>query len=69
MDTIVLLITLSAGVLAVHYKERWRTFVPGRPGGPRSLVDQSLGLARLELPRGGARRKTSNDNASIEAIK
>jgi dihydrofolate reductase len=68
MDTIVLLITLSAGVLAVHYKERWRTFVPGRPGGPRSLVDQSLGLARLELPDGWRQAEDLNDNASIEAI-
>ncbi len=68
MDTIVLLITLSAGVLAVHYKERLRTFVPGRPGSPRSLVDQSLGLARLELPDGWRQAEDLNDNASIEAI-
>ena len=52
MDTIVFLITLSAGALAVHYKERLRHFVPGRQADPRALVDQSLGLARLELPEG-----------------
>ena len=54
--------------LAVHYKERLRTFVPGRPGSPRSLVDQSLGLARLELPDGWRQAEDLNDNASIEAI-
>ena len=35
---------------------------------PRSLVDQSLGLARLELPDGWRQAEDLNDNASIEAI-
>ena len=68
MDTIVLLITLSAGALVVHYKERLRTFVPGRSAGSRALVDQSLGLARLELPDGWRQAEDLNENASIEAI-
>ena len=68
MDTIVFLITLSAGVLAVHYKERLRHFVPGRHAGSRALVDQSLGLARLELPDGWRQAQDLNETASIEAI-
>jgi hypothetical protein len=68
MDTIVLLITLSAGALAVHYKERLRHLVPGRPSDPRALVDQSLGLARLELPEGWRQARDLNETASIEAI-
>jgi hypothetical protein len=68
MDTIVILITLSAGALVVHYKERLRRFVPGRPADPRVLVDQSLGLARLELPDGWRRAHDLNETASIEAV-
>ena len=68
MDTIVFLITLSAGALAVHYKERLRRFVPGRQADARVLVDQSLGLARLELPDGWRQAQDLNETASIEAI-
>ena len=68
MDTIVFLITLSAGALAVHYKERLRYFVPKRQAGARVLVDQSLGLARLELPDGWRQAQDLNETASIEAI-
>jgi hypothetical protein len=68
MDTIVLLITLSAGALAVRYKERLRRFVPGRQPDARVLVDQSLGLARLELPEGWRQAQDLNETASIEAI-
>ena len=68
MDTIVFLITLSAGALAVHYKERLRAFVPKRQAGARVLVDQSLGLARLELPDGWRQAQDLNETASIEAI-
>ena len=68
MDTIVLLITLSAGALAVHYKERLQRFVPGRQKDARVLVDQSLGLARLELPDGWRQAQDLNETASIEAI-
>jgi hypothetical protein len=68
MDTIVLLITLSAGALAVHYKERLREFVPRRPGNARVLIDQSLGLAQLELPTGWRPAQDLNETASIEAI-
>ena len=69
MDTIVFLITLSAGALAVHYKERLRRFVPGRrQRNARVLVDQSLGLARLELPDGWRPAQDLNETASIEAI-
>jgi hypothetical protein len=68
MDTIVFLITLSAGALAVHYKERLRRFVPGRQRNARVLVDQSLGLARLELPDGWRQAQDLNETASIEAI-
>jgi dihydrofolate reductase len=68
MDTIVILITLSAGALAVHYKERLKHFVPGRQADPRALVDQSLGLARLELPEGWRQAQDLNETASIEAI-
>ena len=68
MDTIVFLITLSAGALAVHYKERLRRFVPGRQRNARILVDQSLGLARLELPDGWRPAQDLNETASIEAI-
>jgi hypothetical protein len=68
MDTIVILITLSAGALAVHYKERLRHFVPRRHSDPRVMVDQSLGLARLELPDGWRPAHDLNETASIEAV-
>ncbi len=68
MDTIVFLITLSAGALVVHYKERLRRFVPGRQRDARVLVDQSLGLARLELPDGWRPAQDLNETASIEAV-
>jgi len=68
MDTIVILITLSAGALAVHYKERLRHFVPRRQSDPRVMVDQSLGLARLELPDGWRPAHDLNETASIEAV-
>jgi hypothetical protein len=68
MDTIVLLITLSAGALVVRYKDRLRQFVPGRDAGTNVLVDQSLGLARLELPTGWRPARDLNETASIEAI-
>jgi hypothetical protein len=69
MDTIVLLITLSAGALVVRYKERLRHFVPTRrQPDARALVDQSLGLARLELPDGWRQTQDLNETASIEAI-
>jgi hypothetical protein len=68
MDTIVLLITLSAGALVVRYKERLRRFVPGRPADARVLIDQSLGLAQLELPGGWRQAQDLNETAGIEAI-
>jgi hypothetical protein len=68
MDTIVLLITLSAGALVVRYQERLRRFVPRRHADARALVDQSLGLARLELPDGWRQAEDLNETASIEAI-
>ena len=83
MDTIVLLITLSAGALAVHYKERLRRLVPerfvagrvvagrfvtGGHEGPKVLVDKTFGLARLELPEGWRAARDLNETASIEAV-
>ena len=68
MDTIVFLITLSAGALAVHYKERLSYFVPRRQTGARVLVDQSLGLARLELPDGWRQAQDLNETASIVLV-
>ena len=68
MDTIVLLITLSAGALVVRYKDRLRQFVPGRGVGTNVLVDQTLGLGRLELPTGWRPARDLNETASIEAI-
>ena len=65
MDTIVFLITLSAGALAVHYKERLRYFVPKRQAGARVLVDQSLGLARLELPDGWRQLEGCEQNRKV----
>jgi hypothetical protein len=68
MDTIVLLITISAGVLAFRYKERLQHFVPRRHDGQKVLVDRALGLARLELPDGWRPAKDLNETASIEAM-
>jgi hypothetical protein len=68
MDTIVLLITLSAGALVVRYKERLKHFVPGRHPAANVLVDQALGLARLELPDGWRPARDLNETASIEAM-
>jgi dihydrofolate reductase len=68
MDTIVLLITFSAGMLAVRYKEHLRLFAPAPASGSRVLVDQVLGLSRLELPRGWRQARDLNETASIEAI-
>jgi len=67
MDTIVFLITISAGVLAFRYKERLQHFVPGRPD-QKVLVDRALGLARLELPDGWRPARELNETASIEAM-
>jgi hypothetical protein len=68
MDTIVLLITISAGALVVRYKERLWHFVPGRQPAASVLVDQALGLARLELPNGWRPARDLNESASIEAV-
>jgi hypothetical protein len=68
MDTIVRLITLSAGALVVRCKKGLRRFVPTRQAGVRVLIDQSLGLARLELPDGWRQAQDLNETASIEAI-
>ena len=42
--------------------------MPGRQRDRRVLVDQSLGLARLELPEGWRQAQDLNETASIEAI-
>jgi len=68
MDTIVFLITISAGVLAFRYKERLQYFVPGRQEDHKVLVDRALGLARLELPEGWRPARDLNETASIEAM-
>jgi len=68
MDTIVLLLTISAGALVVHYKECLRHFVPRRHPAASVLVDKALGLARLELPDGWRPARDLNETASIEAI-
>jgi hypothetical protein len=69
MDTIVRLITNSAGALLARYKERLRHFVPGADAPATNvLVDQAMGLARLELPEGWRPAKDLNDAASIEAV-
>jgi hypothetical protein len=68
MDTIVFLITISAGVLAFRYKERLQDLVPGRQGDQKVLVDRALGLARLELPEGWRPARDLNETASIEAM-
>jgi hypothetical protein len=68
MDTIVVLITISAGVLAFRYKERLGRMVPGGRGDQRVLVDQAFGLAKLELPEGWRAARDLNETASIEAV-
>ena len=68
MDTIVRLITLSAGALVIRCKAGLRRFVPTRQAGARVLIDQSLGLARLELPDGWRQAQDLNESASIEAV-
>ena len=68
MDTIVRLITLSAGALVIRCKAGLRRFVPTRQTGARVLIDQSLGLARLELPDGWREAQDLNESASIEAV-
>jgi hypothetical protein len=68
MDTIVLLLTISAGALVVRYKDRLRRLVPARRAPGNVLVDQALGLARLELPEGWRPARDLNETASIEAI-
>jgi hypothetical protein len=68
MDTIVFLITISAGALVVRYKERLRHLVPKRGASSSVLIDQTLGLARLELPQGWRAAQDLNETASIEAI-
>jgi hypothetical protein len=68
MDTIVLLITVSAGALVLRYKERLRDLVPRRAGSASVMVDQVLGLARLELPKGWRAARDLNETASIEAM-
>lgn len=68
MDTIVFLITISAGVLAFRYKERLQHFVPSRQSGAKVLVDRALGLARLELPEGWRPARDLNETATIEAM-
>jgi hypothetical protein len=68
MDTIVFLITFSAGALVTRVKEGLRLFTPARPSASRVLVDQVLGLSRLELPEGWRQAQDLNETASIEAI-
>jgi hypothetical protein len=68
MDTIVFLITISAGALVFRYKERLRSVLPGRHGSANVLVDQTLGLAKLELPDGWRAARDLNETATIEAI-
>jgi len=68
MDTIVLLITFSAVALAVRYKEHLRLFAPEPPSASPVLVDQALGLARLELPDGWRQARDLNETAGIEAM-
>ena len=69
MDTIVLLITLSAGAVVTRCKEQFRRFFPARSvGSDTVLIDRVLGLARLELPEGWRAASDLNEAASIEAI-
>jgi len=69
MDTIVLLITISASALVDRCKDGLRRLLPRRTGDPSSvLIDQTLGLARLELPDGWRAAHDLNETATIEAI-
>ncbi len=68
MDTIVFLITISAGALAVRYKEALRRFVPGAPPDSGVIVDRAFGLSKLELPDGWRAASDLNETASIEAM-
>ena len=70
MDTIVLLITFSAGALVVRCQEQLRRLMPRRalPLPDGVLVDRVLGLARLELPHGWRAANDLNEAASIEAM-
>jgi hypothetical protein len=68
MDTIVFLITISAGALVFRYKERLRRVLPGRHASANVLVDETLGLAKVELPDGWRAARDLNETATIEAI-
>ena len=68
MDTIVLLITFSAGAFAMRCKEQFRRLLPARAAKGGVLVDRVLGLARLELPDGWRAARDLNEAASIEAM-
>ena len=68
MDTIVFLITISAGALVFRYKERLRSVLPGRHASANVLVDETLGLAKVELPDGWRAARDLNETATIEAI-
>lgn len=68
MDTIVFLITFSAGALAMRCKDQLKRLIPYRPAPGGVLVDRVLGLARLELPDGWRAANELNESASIEAM-
>jgi hypothetical protein len=68
MDTIVLLITLSAGALAIHHKDRLRHLLPRREEDASVLTDRTLGLAGLTLPDGWRQAHDLNETAGIEAM-
>src|SRR4051794_16668237 len=69
MDTIVRLITNSAGALLARYKERlWHLTPRPEPPAAQVLVDQALGLAQLALPDGWRPARDLNEAASIEAV-
>lgn len=68
MDTTVFLITISANAWVTRYKERLRGLVSARVPPANVIVDQALGLARLELPEGWRAARDLNEMASIEAI-
>ena len=68
MDTIVLLITFSAGALAIHHKDRLRHLLPRREEDASVLTDRTLGLAGLTLPDGWRQAHDLNETAGIEAM-
>ena len=68
MDTIVFLITFSAGALVMRCQEQLRRLMPRRGLPEGVLVDRVLGLARLELPQGWRAANDLNEAASIEAM-